>query len=52
MTKINRLVSVDKELWDLAMKKAKQDGFSLSSIIRLFLKEYVKGNLNPNIEGR
>lgn len=48
----NRVILIDIEIWEETKKKVRQDGLSVSSLIRLFLKEYVKGNLSPNIEGR
>lgn len=50
MPKTNRVILIDIELWNKALVKAKEEGFSLSALIRLFLKEYVENDLSFNIK--
>ncbi len=43
---MNSTIMVNKSIKDLAAKKAKSDGISLSLIVRLLLKEYSSGRFD------
>lgn len=39
----NRNVRVNDELWEAAREKARDDGITISEVIRQALKDYTKG---------
>lgn len=42
----NRTVRVPDQLWQAAMKKAREENIDLSEVIRLLLQAYIDGTLS------
>jgi len=42
---MNSTIMIQKAIKDEALKKAKSEGFSLSTIVKILLQDYVKGKI-------